>query len=153
MNLTISSESKSNMKSLTEKIAAVYQILSDAHKVSPWTQEQIENDLRSKDVDYFFAYDQEKIIGFLSLQQLVGELEITNIAVLKTYQGKGVGSHLLTHLVDYNLPIFLEVRESNLAAQALYQKYDFKVVGHRRDYYRNPTEGALLMKREGENER
>lgn len=141
------------MKSLTEKIAAVYQILSDAHKVSPWTQEQIENDLRSKDVDYFFAYDQEKIIGFLSLQQLVGELEITNIAVLKTYQGKGVGSHLLTHLVDYNLPIFLEVRESNLAAQALYQKYDFKVVGNRRDYYRNPTEGALLMKREGENER
>lgn len=42
------------MKSLTEKIAAVYQILSDAHEVSPWTQEQIENDLMSKDVDYFF---------------------------------------------------------------------------------------------------
>lgn len=142
-----------NIKKNNEKMAAIYQILTDAHGLSPWTMEQIEKDLVSADVDYFFAYDQEEIIGFLSVQQLVGELEITNLAVLKRHQGKGVGSQLLQKLLDYPLPIFLEVRESNLAAQALYQKFDFIVVGRRKDYYQNPVEGALLMKREERNDR
>ncbi|EFR44900.1 ribosomal protein S18-alanine N-acetyltransferase [Streptococcus pseudoporcinus] len=141
------------MKRIEEKVEAVYHILSHVYQESPWTKEQIKTDLESPNVDYFFVYDKQKIIGFLSLQQLVGELEITNIAVLPDYQGKGFGAQLLQKVTSSNQTLFLEVRESNLAAQALYKKVNFSIVGKRKNYYKNPVEGALLMKREGRNDR
>lgn len=141
------------MKATDEKMTAVYDILSQVYQESPWTKEQVASDMASPEVDYFYVYDDQKIVGFLSLQNLLGEAEITNIAVLPQYQGKGLGAQLLERVVDDNIPIFLEVRESNLAAQALYKKADFTIVGKRKDYYKNPVEGALLMKREGRNDR
>lgn len=140
------------MKTFENKVQAVFDILEDAHGQSPWTQEQIEKDMLLEQVDYYFVEKDQQIVGFLSLQDLMGELEITNIAVLKAYQGQGIASQLLDYLNDEDEPIFLEVRESNLKAQALYLKYDFKIVGKRKNYYQNPVEAALLMKREGNNE-
>ncbi|VTS44770.1 GNAT family acetyltransferase [Streptococcus porcinus] len=141
------------MKTVEEKVEAVYHILSCIYLESPWTMDQIKRDLESPNVDYYFVYNGQEIIAFLSLQQLVGELEITNIAVLPDYQGKGIGAQLLQKVASFNHPIFLEVRESNLAAQALYKKANFSIIGKRKNYYKNPIEGALLMKREGKDDR
>ncbi|XCY66353.1 ribosomal protein S18-alanine N-acetyltransferase [Streptococcus iniae] len=141
------------MLSLDEQVQAVYQILKDTHLESPWTKEQIQSDIISLQTDYYFVYDHSSAVGFLATQDLLGELEITNIAVLRAYQGKGYASQLIQFLEDDDLPIFLEVRESNLAAQALYRKFAFKQVGKRKDYYQNPREAALIMKREGKNDR
>lgn len=141
------------MLSLDEQVQAVYQILKDTHLESPWTKEQIQSDIISLQTDYYFVYDHGRAVGFLAIQDLLGELEITNIAVLRAYQGKGYASQLIQFLEDDDLPIFLEVRESNLAAQALYRKFAFKQVGKRKDYYQNPREAALIMKREGKNDR
>ena len=69
------------MRELTEKVAAVYDILSDVYDKSPWTKEQILSDMQQDNVDYFFVEVDKTAIGFLAIQQLVGELEITNIAV------------------------------------------------------------------------
>ena len=52
---------------------------------------------------------------------MAGELEITNIAIKKAYQGHGLGSQLLADLDYVDFPIFLEVRASNTPAQALYK--------------------------------
>ncbi len=141
------------MLSLDEQVQAVYQILKDTHLESPWTKEQIQSDIISLQTDYYFVYDHGRAVGFLAIQDLLGELEITNIAVLRAYQGKGYASQLIQFLEDDDLPIFLEVRESNLAAQALYRKFAFKQVGKRKDYYQNPREAAMIMKREGKNDR
>ncbi|WNZ91395.1 ribosomal protein S18-alanine N-acetyltransferase [Streptococcus iniae] len=141
------------MLSLDEQVQAVYQILKDTHLESPWTKEQIQSDIISLQTDYYFVYDHGRAVGFLATQDLLGELEITNIAVLRAYQGKGYASQLIQFLEDDDLPIFLEVRESNLVAQALYRKFAFKQVGKRKDYYQNPREAALIMKREGKNDR
>jgi len=108
--------------------------------------------MQQDSVDYFFVKKDKEMVGFLAIQQLVGELEITNIAVKKAYQGCGLGSQLLTNLDQIDFPIFLEVRASNTSAQALYQKFGFKVIGERKQYYHNPIEDAIIMKREG-NER
>lgn len=142
----------SKMKELTQKVAAVYDILSDVYDVSPWTEEQILSDMQQDSVDYFFVEEDKEIIGFLAIQQLVGELEITNIAIKKAYQGRGLGSQLLANLDQIDFPIFLEVRASNTPAQALYQKFGFEVIGKRKQYYHEPIEDAIIMKREG-NER
>lgn len=76
------------MRELTEKVAAVYDILSDVYDKSPWTQEQILSDMQQDNVDYFFVEVDKTAIGFLAIQQLVGELEITNIAVKKPIKEK-----------------------------------------------------------------
>lgn len=137
------------MRELTEKVAAVYDILSDVYDKSPWTKEQILSDMQQDNVDYFFVEVDKTAIGFLAIQQLVGELEITNIAVKKAHQGEGWGSQLLAHLDHVDFPIFLEVRASNTSAQALYQKFGFEVIGKRQRYYYEPVEDAIIMKREG----
>ena len=137
------------MRELTEKVDAVYDILSDVYDKSPWTKEQILSDMQQDNVDYFFVEVDKTAIGFLVIQQLVGELEITNIAVKKARQGEGWGSQLLAHLDHVDFPIFLEVRASNTSAQALYQKFGFEVIGKRQRYYHEPVEDAIIMKREG----
>lgn len=137
------------MRELTEKVAVVYDILSDVYDKSPWTKEQILSDMQQDNVDYFFVEVDKTAIGFLAIQQLVGELEITNIAVKKAHQGEGWGSQLLAHLDHVDFPIFLEVRASNTSAQALYQKFGFEVIGKRQRYYHEPVEDAIIMKREG----
>ena len=137
------------MRELTEKVAAVYDILSDVYDKSPWTKEQILSDMQQDNVDHFFVEVDKTAIGFLAIQQLVGELEITNIAVKKAHQGEGWGSQLLAHLDHVDFPIFLEVRASNTSAQALYQKFGFEVIGKRQRYYHEPVEDAIIMKREG----
>ncbi|EHJ51945.1 ribosomal protein S18-alanine N-acetyltransferase [Streptococcus macacae] len=131
-----------------ETAAIIFEILKDVYEISPWSKEQILVDMNRPEVDYFFAYDGKEIVGFLSIQHLVGELELTNLAVKKNYQGQGLGSQLLEFLTKEELPVFLEVRASNQTAQALYQKFGFQAVAKRKNYYRSPKEDAILMKRE-----
>ncbi|MBM7635252.1 ribosomal protein S18-alanine N-acetyltransferase [Streptococcus saliviloxodontae] len=135
---------------LTEDyVRATFAILEDVYGNSPWNLEQIGRDFEQDNTDYFFVSDRDEIVGFLAIQNLVGELEITNIAVLRAYQGQGYADKLMQHLAERNETIFLEVRASNKAAQALYQKHGFEVIGQRKDYYHEPKEDALLMQRKG----
>ncbi|MGF1206115.1 ribosomal protein S18-alanine N-acetyltransferase [Streptococcus infantarius] len=137
------------MKDLQASVTAVYEILSDVYPVSPWSEKQILSDMQQDNVDYFFVKKDEKIVGFLAISQLAGELEITNIAIKKAYQGHGLGSQLLADLDHVDFPIFLEVRASNTPAQALYKKCGFGIIGKRKQYYHEPVEDAIIMKREG----
>ncbi|WP_252527333.1 ribosomal protein S18-alanine N-acetyltransferase [Streptococcus infantarius] len=137
------------MKDLQASVTAVYEILSDVYPVSPWSEKQILSDMQQDNVDYFFVKKDEKIVGFLAISQLAGELEITNIAIKKDYQGHGLGSQLLADLDHVDFPIFLEVRASNTPAQALYKKCGFGIIGKRKQYYHEPVEDAIIMKREG----
>lgn len=127
---------------------AIYAILTDVYGQSPWQLAQIEADLNKPDTDCFVVTDEGEIVGFLTSQILVGELEITNIAVKKSHQGRGLADQLMTNLTDCDQPIFLEVRSSNQAAQQLYAKHGFAVVGKRKNYYHNPVEDAVIMVRD-----
>jgi ribosomal-protein-alanine N-acetyltransferase len=93
------------------------------------------------------------IAGFSGIWMMVDEAHITNIAVRKSYQGKGVGSWLLIATFDlakkYNASfITLEVRKSNLVAQNLYSQYGFTETGLRRGYYLDNREDAIIMSTE-----
>ncbi|MEY8463268.1 ribosomal protein S18-alanine N-acetyltransferase [Streptococcus merionis] len=129
----------------------VFDILNQVYETSPWSMAQIEADMAREDTIYYGVADKDWV-GFLALQELAGELEITQIAVLPAYQGQGYASRLMQFLDDRIEPIFLEVRASNAPAIALYQKHKFQKVGCRRAYYHNPVEDALLMMREGRKE-
>jgi ribosomal-protein-alanine N-acetyltransferase len=90
-----------------------------------------------------------RLIGYAGYWLLVDELHISTIATHPDWRGRGLGELLLINLLfmGYEEPAqlaTLEVRAGNTVAQALYQKYNFAVVGERRRYYQN-KEDALIM--------
>ena len=101
---------------------------------------------------YIIAKDLESnsIVGFVGAWIVVGEADITNIAVHPNYRNLGIGSKLLSSLIvlceDLNCSLInLEVRVSNTSAQNLYKKFSFIENGLRKGYYEDNKEDALLM--------
>ncbi|HFI0148080.1 TPA: ribosomal protein S18-alanine N-acetyltransferase [Streptococcus suis] len=132
-------------ENLAEAVLAVMQSVYDQ---SPWTLEQIVTSMASQDEDYYLGYEGQELVGFLAVQTVLDEMEILQIAVKADFQRLGIASQLMAAVMDWEGDIFLEVRESNSAAQALYTRQHFTKIGKRKDYYRNPVEDAVIMKRE-----
>jgi ribosomal-protein-alanine N-acetyltransferase len=91
------------------------------------------------------------LYGFLSARVSAQELHINNIGVHETARRRGIGNALMQTAVVAARgrgaqAAILEVRAGNVAAQSLYRRYNFEVVGRRRQYYREPPEDALLMR-------
>ncbi|QYX63832.1 ribosomal protein S18-alanine N-acetyltransferase [Shewanella putrefaciens] len=92
------------------------------------------------------------LLGFAIVQQIVDEVTLLDICLLPSLQGKGYGKLLLKAVVasakaSGAVVLMLEVRESNLAARALYQKAGFIESGRRKGYYPivGGKEDAILM--------
>ncbi len=93
------------------------------------------------------------VTGYIVTHVIVGDAEIANLAVAPNRRSHGIGGRLLDVAIDDVVALgagtlHLEVRESNLVAQALYGSRGFAVVGRRKQYYQSPTEDALLLRRE-----
>ena len=90
------------------------------------------------------------VVAYIASRVSADELHINNIGVREESRRKGFGSALLGAALGEGAArgaclAVLEVRAGNLAAQALYGRFGFEVVGRRRDYYRAPIEDALVM--------
>jgi len=95
--------------------------------------------------------EEEKLQGFLVAQTVGGEWEIENVAIVPDARRRGLGTRLVGELLDMARAqgasaVFLEVRESNRAAHALYEKWAFVASGRRAKYYRDPEEDAVVFK-------
>jgi ribosomal-protein-alanine acetyltransferase len=89
------------------------------------------------------------VLGFLVASQIAPEWELENIVIASEARAKGIGTRLMQELLaranqTHSEAVFLEVRESNVAARALYAKLDFRETGRRKSYYVNPIEDAIL---------
>ena len=89
------------------------------------------------------AYKEDKILGFLIYDDIYDRYEIEYIGVLEEYRNKGIGSKLMEYLSDK--PISLEVEINNKYAIKLYEKYGFKKVSVRKNYY-NGNDAYLMVK-------
>ena len=90
------------------------------------------------------------IQGFIVAQVVGYEMEIENVVIAQGLRRFGLGSLIVEHLLNSAKNqavsrIFLEVRESNVAARKLYEKSGFVTSGRRKGYYRDPEEDALLL--------
>jgi [ribosomal protein S18]-alanine N-acetyltransferase len=99
---------------------------------------------------YVFEKDNH-VLGFITWIQSDDEVELLNLGVNPHQQGHGIGSQLLKVWFDILAAsqvkhIFVEVRESNVIAIHLYDKYGFKLNRTRINYYQNPSENALEMR-------
>lgn len=95
--------------------------------------------------------DGERILGYVVALEAADEGEILNLAVAPTGRRHGLGRALVERVVaelqsrDIR-QVYLEVRESNAPARALYAAAGFKEVGRRRQYYRRPVEDAIVLR-------
>ena len=85
--------------------------------------------------------------GFIHIQNGLDIIDLLNIIVKPKYQNQGIGSVLLKYIIDnkQDKKIMLEVRSKNINAIKLYQKYNFKIINIRKNYYKD--DDAIIMER------
>lgn len=118
----------------------------------PWTETGFFTYLMRSDALFLVAENEEEelVAGYIGIIMAADEGDITNVSVKKELQEQGIGTMLLQELASRTKEmgiekIFLEVRESNVAALALYEKQGFERMGVRKNYYTDPIEDAITM--------
>ncbi len=138
---------------------------------NPWKKELFHDELTHDMAHFYVAEEKNKIllgtgntgeqldkksgenvgeiVGYILFWIIEETLELHDIAVSGRNQGKGIASTLMDFLLKSARKkkveeIFLEVRRSNQKAITLYEKFDFKKIGERKNYYNNPPEDALI---------
>lgn len=120
----------------------------------PWTEESFRRLLAGHSAIFqVVGYPPNfGVVGYVIAFAIGEDAELLNIAVHPTHRGKGLAGQMLDAvLIELGARgvknAFLEVRESNAAARALYGSRGFAEIGRRRNYYRRPVEDALVMRR------
>ncbi|MGN0710657.1 MAG: ribosomal protein S18-alanine N-acetyltransferase [Anaerovoracaceae bacterium] len=134
-----------------EKDAAEMAALDKVCFADPWSEASFRQELTENDRAFYIAAEIEgKVVGYAGLWAILDEGHITNVAVSPDYRRKGIGRAIVGTLVEAaeenGLTSFtLEVRESNLPAQALYTEFGFEPAGLRKGYYLDNGENAVIM--------
>ena len=119
----------------------------------PWSKKDIFSYICSESGMCFTALDGGEPIAYIIGQKIPPEAEIYRIAVRPDKRQRGIGYRLLSYALKTELgsgveTVFLEVREGNIPARALYRAYGFTEISIRKNYYQNPTENAVIMIRD-----
>lgn len=91
-----------------------------------------------------------EVVGVMATQSAMpDEHEVLTLAVGPEWRRRGIGQRLMEWgLEGLAGRVFLEVRESNRAAREMYEKCGFRRVAERANYYKNPTESAIVLVRQ-----
>jgi ribosomal-protein-alanine N-acetyltransferase len=134
----------------TDDVPAVVELDQKSFSL-PWPERSFRFELTDNPASRCWVAELEgQIVGMIVAWLLVDEAHIATIATHPDFRRKGIGkrllSHALQHLMDEGArSSFLEVRESNLAAQDMYRKFGYEETGRRRRYYKDNDEDAILM--------
>ena len=132
-------------------VDGVIEIEKKAYGEHHWSKDSFMQELSNDLAWYYSLFNSDgKLAAYAGTWHILEEAHITNIAVDADERRKGYGEALLKYILDdcYKEMIkylTLEVRVSNKAAIALYEKYGFTSFGVRKKYYQDNNEDALIM--------
>ena len=120
---------------------------------TPWNEAALEEELYNDTASFLVAEGPDgTVVGYAGLHVILDEGYIDNVAVRPDQRRQGIADRLLEVFCRFGAAhlrfLTLEVRPSNTAAVALYEKHGFREAGRRRDYYDAPREDALLLTKE-----
>lgn len=120
-----------------------------------WSYESLYEDICKTPIAYYLAarIDNKEVVGYIGMWHVLDEAHITNLAVDSQYRQMGIGSALLSALIEYSVQVdikrmTLEVRDHNVNAIKLYEKFGFISYGRRKGYYQDSGEDAVIMWKE-----
>lgn len=120
----------------------------------PWSEASFRQAVDNPGVFFRVATEGASgpVVGYVVAWFAAGEGEIANVAVAPSARRRGIGGLLLDAAIaaaaDHGAEaLYLDVRESNVRARALYDSRRFVEVGRRRRYYRRPAEDAIVLRR------
>ena len=119
----------------------------------PWSENSVASELGNPLSLWLVALDGDTVAGYVGSQSVLDAADMMNVAVHPAYRRQGIGRELVLALSERLkekgvVRLMLEVRQSNAPAIALYESLGFQQVGLRPNYYRNPKENALIMRKE-----
>jgi ribosomal-protein-alanine N-acetyltransferase len=131
-------------------IISISNILRDSAEAAQWPSESYAQLADSPGGLLLVCETNAQLVGFVAARQVADQAEILNIAVDRNFRRKGVATALLLAALDKFrrsaiTTVFLELRDSNHPARALYERNGFVASGRRKSYYRDPDEDALCM--------
>ena len=134
---------------IVEDLEQVVEI-EKASMPSPWSKELFEEELKRDRARYFVGEIDGQVAGYMGYWEAPQEAHIINLAISPQFRQKGLGFQMLEYCLRfaYNQGArlaTLEVRESNEAAQRLYEKMNFRTVAIRKKYYSDNQENAVVM--------
>ena len=114
-----------------------------------WSAETLLNELKNENSYYLVAKTDNNIVGFVGIKKVLDEADIMNIVTKKDMRNLGIGSTLFKAIIDYCknngiTKLTLEVSDKNLSAIHLYEKFGFKKIAKRINYYHN-GDTAIIM--------
>lgn len=120
---------------------------------TPWSYDSLKKTLQSDSVFYYVALLENRVVGYIGVSISYDSADITTFCVSSACRRNGIGTRLLDHVIAQCMEkmiknIFLEVRESNQTARKFYEKSGFVFLSRRRNYYKQPTEDALVLQKE-----
>lgn len=116
-----------------------------------WSRNSFENEIENKLANYKCSLTPQGVItGFYGFWQIIEEAHITTFSVHPNFRRQGIAKFMMLDLINecYKKKIkyiTLEVRESNVPAISLYDKFGFSTIGTRKNYYQDNNENALIM--------
>ncbi len=119
----------------------------------PWSEGSVAGELENELSLWLVAETDGRIQGYIGSQSVPPDCDILNLAVAPDARRQGLGRQLLQALLDalhrHGIErVFLEVRPTNVPARALYAALGFEEIGRRKEYYVNPVEDALILRKE-----
>ena len=119
----------------------------------PWSENSITYELTNPLSLWLVAVEDDKVVGYVGSQSVLGEADMMNLAVHPDYRRRGIARKLVLELIEQlktqgSHILILEVRASNDPAIALYTDLGFTQVGRRPNYYFKPKEDALILRKE-----
>ena len=119
----------------------------------PWSENSVASELNNKLSLWLVAVEGDAVAGYIVSQTVMDETDMMNVAVHPDFRRRGIGESLVLGLVEKlkslgSHCLTLEVRSSNESAISLYEKLGFTQIGRRKNYYRNPKEDALILRKE-----
>ena len=121
---------------------------------SAWSMESLRSQLDKNDSRCTVAVEDDTIVGFLAFEQVLDEGSIVEVAVSPNHRRRGIARALICEALQVCeglRTVFLEVREGNAPAVALYESLGFERIAIRRGYYDKPKENAIIMRKNYEN--
>jgi [ribosomal protein S18]-alanine N-acetyltransferase len=118
----------------------------------PWSDATFRGLLRRRDAELIVAESYGVVIAYAIFWCVIDQSELGNVAVTARWRGRGIGERLVAEVLRRAeqrgvREIYLEVRPSNEVARRLYERFGFSQVGRRRNYYQEPVEDALVLRR------